>query len=248
MGMSRRSVSQARTGVKSKFDPSPSPSLSLSLSKKMSSERDEEIEALSAIFGDDFHLTDPDRREFDVAVHLDDGQRLRLCCSLPEAYPSTPPVYDIGGDCLNGACKSVIRAEFEAMALQDSGSVIVFKWLDWLRDAVPDLIAQHQDPPQAAPAHQDPYPSGLSAPVQGHGARDDGLAAEDDDASIETSIMHEIRATQPETSESSSALDPAPESSLWSEFDLFDMLGDIWADLESKCSDSLLGMPMALGY
>ena len=57
-------------------------------------DRAEEIEALEAIFADDFRLVADDT--FELSLELPDGRRVGLHCHLPETYPSeTPPLFEV---------------------------------------------------------------------------------------------------------------------------------------------------------
>lgn len=101
-------------------------------------ERNDEIEALGAIFGDEFRLTN--RETLEISINLDEKYQIKLSCYLPEDYPAVLAEPDLEGQCLTEVSKAALKAQLESIALHDAGSVVVFKWVDWLRDSALDFL------------------------------------------------------------------------------------------------------------
>ncbi len=104
-------------------------------------EREDEIEALSAIFGDEFHLVDDQNLEVSITL---DAKELKLRCFLPENYPDASAEPNIEGSWLNDPSKAALRSQLEIIAEHDVGSVIVFKWVDWLRESSLDFLSRNE--------------------------------------------------------------------------------------------------------
>jgi hypothetical protein len=104
-------------------------------------EREDEIEALEAIFGEEFRSMT--RENIEISVNLDDNYQIKLQCFLPEEYPSVLAEPTLEGECLTDASKAALRSQLENIAMHDAGSVIVFKWVDWLRESALDFLSRN---------------------------------------------------------------------------------------------------------
>ena len=103
-------------------------------------ERNDEIEALQAIFSGEFRLEDNNLLE--IQINLDIGREVKLRCHLPEEYPSVPAIPMIEAQWLTDSAREALHSQLENIALHDIGSVIVFKWVDWLRESSLDFLAR----------------------------------------------------------------------------------------------------------
>mmetsp|Transcript_38518 Transcript_38518/g.90956 ORF Transcript_38518/g.90956 Transcript_38518/m.90956 type:complete len:423 (+) Transcript_38518:210-1478(+) len=113
-------------------------------------ERADELEALAAIFCDDFRLVGEDT--FELSLTMADGHELVLHCALPPSYPSeASPVYELRAEWLHPADEAALAAGLESLSMEGKGEVQVFKWTEWLRDDAPSLLS-YSSPPSAAQA------------------------------------------------------------------------------------------------
>src|SRR4051812_16055385 len=115
----------------------------------------EELLALKAIYGDDaFWLADDPPTSYVFAIHLpeedpskENGRTVNIQFSFPTMYPShNPPIYVIDSVYFCGVIRvtNAIRAEIHNhfMELFTPGEVVLFAWMEWLKDYTYTLLAE----------------------------------------------------------------------------------------------------------
>ncbi|KAK3739761.1 hypothetical protein QZH41_013609 [Actinostola sp. cb2023] len=108
----------------------------------------DEIEALSAIYGDDFFSTDKDDKIYEVWIKNDTNPKwsasLRLV--LPPGYPSKdPPVFEV--QCLQLSSDDEVQLieEFQQIAQENVGESFLFQWVEKLREIVEKNARERKD-------------------------------------------------------------------------------------------------------
>ena len=105
--------------------------------------QDEEIEALSAIYGDDFLMVDPTEKLFDVRVKHEDNPwwSLTLQVLLPRNYPSSgPPVFEIHAPWLGDHDEFQLRDKLYAIYRENKDECVVFQWVEAAREFVNEKV------------------------------------------------------------------------------------------------------------
>lgn len=94
--------------------------------------REEELQALEAIYGDAFTLDS----EVSCSLRLDCGQdQAVLSFSLPASYPSlSPPTYSYSAPFLGPREKAELEAELDSVYLENIGEDILFLWVEKARE------------------------------------------------------------------------------------------------------------------
>ena len=104
--------------------------------------RAEEIEALAAIYGDDFTLHDDgDEKSFELRFHLDDEMwwSATIYVLLPTSYPSVdPPLLEIYTECLSSAEIEAIEADLQKKWEKEKCENILYKWIERIREMMMD--------------------------------------------------------------------------------------------------------------
>lgn len=107
---------------------------SLDQSKQDAQERNDEIEALQAIFTDEFRQINDDSFE----IQIDKDLCIRVC--LPSNYPSTcPPLFELQNGLLTDEQIISLSNQLEDMAASNLGEVVIFKWVEFLREHAPSV-------------------------------------------------------------------------------------------------------------
>ncbi|XP_036442772.1 protein IMPACT isoform X2 [Colossoma macropomum] len=98
----------------------------------------EEIEALSAIYGDEWCVIDEASRIF--CIQISDGiyePKWSVCLQiiLPEDYPSSaPPIYQINAGWLRGPDRIKLSNSLEELYLENVGESILYLWVEKIRE------------------------------------------------------------------------------------------------------------------
>jgi len=115
--------------------------------------RQDEIEALQAIFDQDFKLKD--KEVFEVSVEVDEDRVLSLHAALPESYPSeAPPIFEFEAQWLTASDQEILTGGLNSLWVEGKGEVIIFNWIDWLRTEASALIS----PPDPKPVELEEPP------------------------------------------------------------------------------------------
>ena len=102
--------------------------------KNISSQIDE-LEALSAIYGEDFALKE--NQSFDLRICCDDEKWWAVTISvlLPSTYPKTdPPLFEIFTECLSHEELESIYKELENIWNESRGENILYAWVEKIRE------------------------------------------------------------------------------------------------------------------
>ena len=147
-------------------------------------DRAEELEALAAIFADDFRLVADDT--FELSVELPDSRRLELLCHLPENYPSqTTPLFELKAAWLGHDDEAALAAGLESVAAAHVGQVIVFKWTEFLREESVSLTTPPTPPRVSlAPPAQPSSHGRVEENVEGDGSKAGGGEVEDQEGGM----------------------------------------------------------------
>ncbi|CAI9737847.1 protein IMPACT isoform X1 [Octopus vulgaris] len=105
----------------------------------------DEIEALTAIYGDDWRVVNSTSRIY--SIQITDGQddpkwKLGLQVQMPEDYPSiSPPQYQLSCPWIRGEERTQIENQLQEIYLDNLGECIIFKWVEEIRN----ILAQKTD-------------------------------------------------------------------------------------------------------
>uniref|UniRef100_A0A3P8T7F4 Impact RWD domain protein n=1 Tax=Amphiprion percula TaxID=161767 RepID=A0A3P8T7F4_AMPPE len=98
----------------------------------------EEVEALSAIYGDEWCVIDEASRIFCIKISNDlEEQKLTACLQiiLPPDYPSAaPPIYQINAAWLRGLERAKLANSLEDLYVEHIGESILYLWVEKIRD------------------------------------------------------------------------------------------------------------------
>ncbi|KAL7855252.1 hypothetical protein SRHO_G00174420 [Serrasalmus rhombeus] len=98
----------------------------------------EEIEALSAIYGDEWCVIDEASRIFCIKISDDTCEPKWSVClqiMLPEDYPSSaPPIYQINAGWLRGPDRIKLSNSLEELYLENVGESILYLWVEKIRE------------------------------------------------------------------------------------------------------------------
>lgn len=103
------------------------------------SQQCDEIEALAAIYGDDFVVMDTEHRIYEVRVssELDSWWSATLQVLLPPQYPSkVPPVFEIHSAWMSDADKFEITDSLYNIFRENNGEIVLYQWVENLREFV----------------------------------------------------------------------------------------------------------------
>ncbi|KAI4896857.1 hypothetical protein NFI96_016909, partial [Prochilodus magdalenae] len=98
----------------------------------------EEIEALSAIYGEEWCVIDEASRIFCIKISDDINEPKWSACLqiiLPEDYPSSaPPIYQINAGWLRGPDRIKLSNSLEELYLENVGESILYLWVEKIRE------------------------------------------------------------------------------------------------------------------
>eukprot|EP01136_Pigoraptor_vietnamica_P039954 Opistho-1_new@11316 len=106
--------------------------------------QEEELEVVKAIYGDDVQVSQETldgARVVAVTVRADGRRPLTVRLVLPSGYPSScAPLFEIVSDWATSepAHAVCIATGLDDMAAQATGEVVLFRWIEWLREYVAD--------------------------------------------------------------------------------------------------------------
>ena len=155
-------------------------------------QRNDELESLSAIFGDQMERISDNLIRFMIYKETEPTQplapleELHIAFLLHEEYPAFPVVFEMQGACLRFDEADRIFFELFNMASESAGDPVVFSMVNCARELVQSAIA--------ARPHHAPSNHGLSASKTHELEEEDGDAcASDAHASAAPSFEREIR-------------------------------------------------------
>ncbi|KAI5062067.1 hypothetical protein GOP47_0022606 [Adiantum capillus-veneris] len=98
----------------------------------------DEAEVLKSIYGEDCEFQDDNSYEILVRPSEDGGiLPLRLCIYFPESYPATSePVVEMEAPWLQSEMRQKLSRELHIIHQENTGSVIVFTWVEWIKEQV----------------------------------------------------------------------------------------------------------------
>lgn len=103
--------------------------------------REEEIDALAAIYADDFSLLGLDRFEIRLTI-CRNLSRICLRCYLPEKYPSSDmPLFELESEWLDHIAESALSDHLKTMWVENAGHVVVFLWSNWIQLEAVDFLS-----------------------------------------------------------------------------------------------------------
>lgn len=113
-----------------------------------SSRQEEEIEALSAIYEDDFRMVDSTGKLFDVRVRHEGNPwwSLTIQVLMPQNYPSVgPPVFEIHGAWLAEHDEFELRDKLYAIHRENIDNCVVFQWVEAVREFMNEKSALYAE-------------------------------------------------------------------------------------------------------
>ncbi|CAH1641776.1 unnamed protein product [Spodoptera littoralis] len=98
--------------------------------------QDEEIEALSAIYGDDWAMESDKTRSYSIKI-LEKEYEVVLYVTMPEDYPSqSPPSYEFSAPWMDRKDKSELHQALDEIYLENIGECVVFQWVEKIREVL----------------------------------------------------------------------------------------------------------------
>lgn len=98
----------------------------------------EEVEALAAIYGDEWCVIDEASRIFCIKISDDLEERKLTACLqiiLPPDYPSAaPPIYQINASWLRGPERAKLANSLEDLYVEHAGESILYLWVEKVRE------------------------------------------------------------------------------------------------------------------
>ncbi|XP_036178762.1 protein IMPACT isoform X1 [Myotis myotis] len=102
--------------------------------------QNEEIEAMAAIYGEEWCVIDDGAKIFCIRISDDiDDPKWTLCLQvmLPDGYPGTaPPVYQLNAPWLKGQERADLSNSLEEIYIQNIGESILYLWVERIRDVL----------------------------------------------------------------------------------------------------------------
>uniref|UniRef100_A0A8C7BL41 Protein IMPACT n=1 Tax=Neovison vison TaxID=452646 RepID=A0A8C7BL41_NEOVI len=102
--------------------------------------QNEEIEAMAAIYGEEWCVIDDCAKIFCIRISDDiDDPKWTLCLQLmlPNEYPGTaPPVYQLNAPWLKGQERADLSNSLEEIYIQNIGESILYLWVEKIRDVL----------------------------------------------------------------------------------------------------------------
>ncbi|XP_024436260.1 protein IMPACT isoform X2 [Desmodus rotundus] len=102
--------------------------------------QNEEIEAMAAIYGEEWCVIDDCAKIFCIRISDDiDNPKWTLCLQvmLPNEYPGTaPPVYQLNAPWLQGQERADLSNSLEEIYIQNIGESILYLWVEKIRDVL----------------------------------------------------------------------------------------------------------------
>uniref|UniRef100_A0ABI7WG89 Protein IMPACT n=1 Tax=Felis catus TaxID=9685 RepID=A0ABI7WG89_FELCA len=102
--------------------------------------QNEEIEAMAAIYGEEWCVIDDCAKIFCIRISDDiDDPKWTLCLQvmLPNEYPGTaPPIYQLNAPWLKGQERTDLSNSLEEIYIQNIGESILYLWVEKIRDVL----------------------------------------------------------------------------------------------------------------
>ncbi|XP_064641819.1 protein IMPACT-like [Lineus longissimus] len=113
----------------------------------------DEIEALSAIYGDEWCVIDEDAHTFCIRIDKDEdakknAQKLSVCLQIifPPNYPSDcPPIYQINAPWLKGDERIEMENAMGDVYIENVGESIVYLWVEKIREVLQGRESRNGD-------------------------------------------------------------------------------------------------------
>ncbi|XP_037803176.1 protein IMPACT-B-like isoform X2 [Penaeus monodon] len=103
--------------------------------------QNDEIEALSAIYGIDFHTESAEHRTY--SIDITEGVNTALLqVTMPPEYPGeSPPMYMLSAPWLKGMKRQELCGYLEEIYLENAGESIVYMWVEKIREFMTEQAA-----------------------------------------------------------------------------------------------------------
>ncbi|KAJ8682051.1 hypothetical protein QAD02_017843 [Eretmocerus hayati] len=108
----------------------------------------EEIEALSAIYGEEFQIEDAEHKNYSVRILSENNKDISvtLYVKFPESYPSeSPPTFQISAPHLSHSQKMHLSHLLEEEYLSSVGENVIYQWVERIREELQSFMANPTD-------------------------------------------------------------------------------------------------------
>ncbi|XP_053620101.1 protein IMPACT-like [Plodia interpunctella] len=111
----------------------------------------EEIEALSAIYGDDWTTESDITKSFCIRIEESKKQVL-LYVTMPSTYPnSSPPKYELSAPWMDRKAKENLLRALDEVYLENVGETVIYQWVEKIREVLltmksPEPVKKPQSP------------------------------------------------------------------------------------------------------
>ncbi|KAM5222121.1 protein IMPACT [Ctenodactylus gundi] len=110
--------------------------------------QNDEIEAMAAIYGDEWVIVDASARTFCIRINVDKEEPERTLClqvMLPKEYPDTaPPIYKLKASWLEEQERVDLSNSLEEIYIQNIGESILYLWVEKIREVLRQKIQMTQ--------------------------------------------------------------------------------------------------------
>nr|XP_049705917.1 protein IMPACT-B [Helicoverpa armigera] len=96
----------------------------------------EEVEALSAIYGDDWITESEVTRSYSIRIE-ENKNEVRLYVTMPDDYPSnSPPKYELSAPWMDRKAKTQLHHQLDEVYLENVGENVIFQWVEKIREVL----------------------------------------------------------------------------------------------------------------
>ncbi|KFM61569.1 Protein IMPACT-A, partial [Stegodyphus mimosarum] len=97
----------------------------------------DEIQALSAIFSDEWLVEDDEQRVYSIKISNSSGNTVYFQVTLPENYPlDSPPIYQISAPWMKKNEKDLLYSELGEIYCCHAGESIIYLWIEKIREFI----------------------------------------------------------------------------------------------------------------
>ncbi|XP_037079618.1 protein IMPACT-like [Pollicipes pollicipes] len=121
----------------------------------------DEVQALSAIYEQEWQVISEPSRIYAVVVGVDSGKKVTLEVTLPSDYPlEAPPQYQLLAPWLRGSLRHQLGSLLDTLYWENMGSSILYLWIERIKEFLEDLRDgdDSEEPAPPAPAETPALP------------------------------------------------------------------------------------------
>ncbi|XP_030832017.1 protein IMPACT [Strongylocentrotus purpuratus] len=108
----------------------------------------DEIEAMSAIYGDDWCVVDEINRIYSITISYENDKDMRISLQvlLPDEYPSkVPPVTELSAPWLSGGNRILLESGLAQVCLENSGESVLYLMVERIQEFMAENATINED-------------------------------------------------------------------------------------------------------